>query len=361
MLKMPSDAVVPSGPHRELVAHLFTLYTLTGGNASARRIADWTREESADDYVSHTTVGNLLGGRSRDSELPGLDRVISIARALSRHALDPELAVVDDVALRSLWWKVKDPDGQLRQEKLRLRDQEPATDIAAHFARACFRRGSRITTGNFRYAQGAVALVAIVPDPNACRRVFDSGFQAQLNRLQEANYLRRDGHQFHAENDWASESFLVHGRITGRGPDSYVAVEATHLGSIGVYFRDDVLDRTLDEMLAYWVDGAWALALASMRTLGLFGNAFGATLQDHRGVPEIASGSVLRNERGVLWDRHASVVSHGIVNLIEATEDPWAAAQVQRDAAYQGFAMLRSGGLASWNPGLAHDRVAYSD
>ncbi len=346
---MPTTETVPSGPRRDLITDLHTLYQATGGLASTREISRWTGEFAAADQVSHSLIGTLMSGRVRDRlELPGLDKVLSVARALARHATDGDAGRLDEARLRNLWQQVRQPEvhAETRQKEARVRPV--ATETGMHVARAAFRRGLTLAGDQMKFAQGAVGIAAVDPDPGICRRVFDQAFQGDLSLQQELKYLRRDGHGFDTQYLWTPSSFIVHGPISGSRGRSYVAIEVTVHGTVGVYYREDTRSRTLDEFVAFNVHGAWAVGFDALRTLGLFGKAWGATLIDHRGIAELAP---RRSESHGRWihDRHASVVSHGLVELIEGGRYPLDAAAAQRDTAHQLLSGLRSS-PGTWNP-----------
>jgi hypothetical protein len=119
-------------------------------------------------------------------------------------------------------------------------------------------------------------------------RVFDSNLQRSVDSLQEENILRRGGHRFGTRQDQTPSSYLVYGTITQEGgwSPSFVGVEVHTYGAASVYFRECTSAATIDELMGWWVYGAWRIALEVHALLGTSGPAHAAVLIDPAGISD---------------------------------------------------------------------------
>jgi hypothetical protein len=243
---------LPRGPLRDFTETLNRLY-LDAGKPSLRTVSGWAESiPPQTDFVSHASVASLLRG---DSSSPTWSKVELLVRALAQkntslYSIDEQVALV-----RDLWQSLVQP------EKVPKRNLELIIfDSSQHFAQLAYDWGnSRPDTEN-KHMQGAVAISLINPDQMSFPEVFDVDFQKRVALLQEHKIMRRDGHVFGTKRVRGHTSFQVWGKIEHAVMvPSLISVE-THLnGTVAIYFREDTDEAALDELVGWWVWGAWEM------------------------------------------------------------------------------------------------------
>lgn len=174
-----------------------------------------------------------------------------------------------------------------------MQEDEEKRSSAGQVARLSFDWGSRMPAIERDYVHGSVAMACA--DDRQLQQVFDPEFQSSVAQLQERNILRRGGHTFRTQHDRTRGSYLVYGSITNTGySPSFIGVEVHPYGAVGVYFREYTKAATIDELLGWWIYGAWWMALEVLALLGTNGSAYAAVLVDLAGVSGVSGLSVPR-------------------------------------------------------------------
>jgi hypothetical protein len=267
---------------------------------------DWTRHErrAALNRAVHERREYVLPARFDDTPLPGLlsDMVTvdlrtrspqqfaaMIADKLARLAI----AAADDARGPAQAVEAARPavEAELARRVGTARESEsgPVRATASHFARLSYDWGSGMPVNEDGYLHGSVAIsCADIGPTSSYGRVFDSDFQRSLAQLQEGGILRRGGHRFDTHHDWTRSSYLVYGNITsGSSVPSFIGVEVHTYGAVSVYFREYTKAATIDELVGWWIYGAWWMALEVQALLGTSGPAHAAILVDLAGVSDL--------------------------------------------------------------------------
>ena len=224
-----------------------------------------------------------------------------------------------------------------------LRSQSGRRDLvratASHFAQLSFDWGRGILPDDGDYLHGSFAISCADTGPSfSYRGVFNPDFQWEVRMLQERQILRRGGHSFDGHQDWTRDSYLVYGHITETGNStSFIGVEAHTYGAVSVYFREYTMGGTLDEIVGWWIYGAWRIGLIVHALLGTTGPAHAAVMVDRAGVSDLSvpdQVSPVRAEHGPfpLWTGKGEDLN----SLHDGLYD-WA-----RDAAEAGVAPIRA-------------------
>ncbi len=286
-MRMPDENALQPGPLRDLTAALYELYR-RAGLVSSRVIRDWIEaEQDAPGSPSHTTVAQFLQGRS---PRPKWLNVKSVALVLLKHggaSQEDRHSEIDRI--HRLWISVVEPD---RPDV--LRSQAGRGDVvratASHFARLSFDWGRGIRPDDGGYVHGSLAISCADTGPSfSYGGVFSPDFQWGVRMLQEQQILRRGGHRFNGHQDWISDSYLVYGDITETGYcSSFIGVEAHTYGAVSIYFREYTMDATLDEIVGWWIYGAWRIGLIVHALLGTTGPAHAAVMVDPAGISDLS-------------------------------------------------------------------------
>lgn len=332
---------------------IFGLYQ-DAGHPSAKTIAAWSQPLEL--YVSHTTVNELMTARTKgQSPLPGLSKVQNVAKILAAHSVRPGGAV-DEGQIQRLWSAACHPEllSQPVPAPAAAADSVPhkpslnfTIDPTLHFARVGWLTAQEVLAPlSPGPAQGAVTLAAIEGPVEAGERILSRPHQRRIKDIQEVKYIRRDGHAFASQEGWTPTSYRVYGLTSGSRGHSHHFVELTERGVITVFFADGSA-RTLDEIVAYWVKGAWELALACMASLGFEGHAYGVTslMIPHPNPP--VSRRKANTSSPIL-----NHVSHGRVSLLErelAIEGAWGRGREYRDFVHHATAQYRPES-SPWDP-----------
>jgi hypothetical protein len=168
-----------------------------------------------------------------------------------------------------------------------MQEDEGKRDPAGHFARLSFDWGSGMPATDGDYVHGSVAIACA--DKGSYDKVFDPDFQDSVALLQEQNNLRRAGHYFHDKHDRTRGSYLVYGEITDAGHStSFIGVEVHDYGAVSVYFREYTKAATIDELVGFWINGAWWIGLQVHDLLGTSGPAYATVLVDVAEVSDLS-------------------------------------------------------------------------
>ena len=317
-IPFPDEAALPAGALRELTLALYDLY-VGAGKPPLRTMEHWVRDcDEALDVESYQVISELLKGVQTQ---PAWEKVQSLAVALTEHNQRGGEPTNPIERLHALWEIVHRPPVMVQspsEHELQLKAPPVAAqiDTSAHFARAAFDWGSNLEDSQTGGLSGAVAIsyANLTPEVNY-RRVFDQRVQTDVAWLQEEKTLRRDGHSFHRNETVMPSSYRVWGSIThSMMASSLVGVEMHAQGAVSVYFREDVTTATVDELVAWWIFGAWTMALRVHMLLGVAGQVHASVAVDLDGVAEGRDRSRSRFGRR----RDVQVMQFGLVDLPSA-------------------------------------------
>ncbi len=140
-----------------------------------------------------------------------------------------------------------------------------------------------------RQLGGAIGLATTGRAADVDRRIHDAGYQREIERLLEEKILRRDGHAIEQEREWEARAYTRGGVIRHAVErDATVWVRSDTSGAVGVSFRERVEDGTIDELMAWWILGAWHMALACHYRLGGSGDYYVSLRLDGNGLKDVA-------------------------------------------------------------------------
>ena len=138
------------------------------------------------------------------------------------------------------------------------------------------------------FLQCAVGLATTGRASDVAELVNSRGYHDELFSHLEGVGLRRPSHYNHQGEAWLQEAYIRGAVITHSDEkESYVALMSEFDGAVAIYCREEVLDGTLDELIAFWVQEAWCAAFAMQALLKGFGEYCVAVLIDPQGLSDV--------------------------------------------------------------------------
>lgn len=319
-IPMPDEQTLPAGALRSLVAYIHDLYTAAGKPALMKVERGTT--DKLDDFtpVKKDRVAKLLHG---DPDAAANWKYVEAVVAYLADEAHPGHREAPLAAAARLWAATRAGADQTFSARLPTDREDPVLRVSAHFARRSFsahasahwigrggRRGPRVL-------QGALAVSAHSFSPELQRLVFDPKFQVtHVRQLQEFGYLRRGSHSFDRHEQWGPSSYAVFGDIThGLDPKSFIHVEVHDVGVVAIYFRENVDNGTLSELIGWWGHGALHTALYILQHLGAAGPAEGCLLMDSHGIADVTPTPDTNN-----LDLSLSYLGHGRLSYLVLPE-----------------------------------------
>jgi hypothetical protein len=178
----------------------------------------------------------------------------------------------------------------LEHRLLQPRLSDAARQDAEMVAEDAFSYGTRLRRTRRPHLNGALGLAATGRAENVKQRIFDPVYHRLIDRyVDSTNVLRRDGHYVESlTEDVTASSYTVASKVTHFAePDAYIAIRSDGRGAVGVYFSETVVGATIDEVLAWWVTGAWQMALLLQAPLGSFDGYRTMLHLDARGLKDV--------------------------------------------------------------------------
>jgi hypothetical protein len=179
---------------------------------------------------------------------------------------------------------------------------------------AALRAAQAVTRANPAH-QGFLqgSLGAAVTNPDHRPLALSRSFEFRLSQFLQEKVLRRDGHEFSDNTSFEANAILISGPIRHAGePDALIAVRADASGTVGVYFQQAVTDGTVDELVAWWVLGAWTVATCALSLLNSAGRMYVGIEIDPAGLGVTSHDrQVIRLSRGPLPFVNYSYSIHG--------------------------------------------------
>jgi hypothetical protein len=205
------------------------------------------------------------------------------------------------------------------------------------------------------WLQGAVGIATTARPDDIRARVFDPTFHSELARFMDFGQLfRRAGHALYERPEWTATAFTLGGPLRrGDQPEAFIATRCDVRGMVGVYFRENVDDGTIDELLAWWVLSAWRLGLATQAFLGGAQDYFASVVLNGRALKKaVRRPETIEVDRGPI--RMSRVDSRREVLNQYAHEAVANIASVRRE-------VLRAVGLPAYEDVLPEDEYAIRD